>query len=160
MHGKKPSKFITFILSIIPGVGHLYLGAMNRGLQFLILFFSSVFLLDFLSFRIIPFWLPIVWFYGLFDALQLADQAILYAEVQDKPLVEWSHIKVKQHWLGWGLLGLGVLLLMDNVLPRIWNALFSHIHWFSFRPLLTALLLIGAGIYLLRGKKVQNHDGQ
>jgi TM2 domain-containing membrane protein YozV len=157
MAEKRPSKLVTFFLSFIPGVGHLYLGAMNRGLQFLIVFFTSLFLYNFLSLMVIPFWLPIVWFYCLFDALQLADQAKLYAEVEDKPLVKWDQIQIRRPWVGWGLIFMGVFLIMDRFLPHILRSYFNNLSWFS-RPLLTALVLIGAGIFLLKGKKVSDGD--
>ncbi|TXK83455.1 hypothetical protein [Paenibacillus sp. N3.4] len=63
------NKIITFLLSFIPGVGHLYLGLNKRGLQFLIGGFACISLIPPFP-MVFPFVLAVIWFYGLFDALQ------------------------------------------------------------------------------------------
>lgn len=153
---RRPSKGLTFFLSFCTGVGHLYLGAMTRGLQFLLLFFGSFALSGFLPLGIFPFWIPIIWFYGLFDALQLADQD----PIQDKPLLEWRYLQGR--WTGFILIALGLLLVVDDILPSLWDIYFREISlgWLSFRTVLMAVILIIAGIILLRGKKVKQHDGE
>ncbi len=156
MQPSNPSKTLTFFLSFVPGVGHLYLGAKNRGLQFLILFFGSIFLLDFLRLGLFPFWLPIVWFYSLFDALQKADEIVLSGVVVDEPLVKWDVLKKNNAWYGWGLIVFGAYLLLDRHLPRLWSMYF-HINWYDFRSFVTAVLLIAVGVLILRGKKVKNN---
>lgn len=148
---KKPSKALTFFLSMCTGVGHLYLGAMTRGIQFMVVFLGSIALVDYFPMRIFPFWIPIIWFYGLFDALQLADQE----NREDKPLVEWKFLSGKR-W-GYILIGLGLLLMVDVILPSIWYTFLDKLFmdWYNFRTLLIAVILIIVGIFLLRGKKVK-----
>ncbi len=153
----KRSKVLTFFLSFVPGVGHLYLGAMNRGLQFLILFFGSIFFVDLLRLGMFPFWLPIIWFYGIFDALQKADDYILYGEIVDEPLVGWQALQFKSSWLGWGLVVLGVYLLLDRHLGRLISQ-YLTIGWYDLRSIITAVLLIAFGVFLLWGKKVKNDE--
>ncbi|MDD2283333.1 MAG: hypothetical protein PHS56_02260 [Eubacteriales bacterium] len=150
----RPNKALTFFLSFCPGVGHLYLGAMTRGLQFMILFFGAWALIDFSSIGIFNFCIPIIWFYSLFDALQLADQEI----IEDRPLVEWKHLT--GHWLGPILIALGGILIIDDIMPRVWNKIFADINfsWTSFRSLAMALALIIIGMLLLRGKRVRKND--
>ena len=151
---KRPSKTLTFFLSFCPGVGHLYLGAMTRGLQFMILFFGAWALIDFSSIGIFSFCMPIIWFYSLFDSLQLADQEI----IEDRPLVEWKGLT--GYWGGFVLIALGGILIIDQVIPRVWNRLFAAVDfpWISFRSLAMALVLIIIGLLLLRGRKVQKND--
>src|SRR5690554_3736087 len=148
---KRPSKGLTFLFSCCTGVGHLYLGAMTRGLQFLLIFFGSIAAIDIFYLNIFPFWIPVIWFYGMFDALQLADQET----IEDKPLVDWRQLTGAR--MGYGLIGLGLFLIVDDVLPRVWNTFFSQFltGWVSFRSLLMAGLLTGFGIVLLRGKRVK-----
>jgi len=157
MEPRKPSKVLTFFLSFCPGVGHLYLGAMNRGLQFLIIFFGSIFVVNFLRLGVFPFWLPIIWFYGLFDALQKADDYILYGEIEDEPLFQWQELRINNSWLGWGLVVLGVYLLLDRHLGRLITTYLS-ISWYDLRSIITAVLLIAFGAFLLWGKKVKNNE--
>lgn len=77
----KKNKFVVFILSFIPGLGHLYLGLAERA----IIFFTALFCLIFgvlgisyiLGGRIIVILgllLPILWFVGLVDSISLVDK--------------------------------------------------------------------------------------
>jgi hypothetical protein len=65
------------LLSFIPGLGHLQLGMMQRGLAFLIAFFGSFTMIVFIANisgtdRALVFLgvLPIIWLYGMFDCIQ------------------------------------------------------------------------------------------
>ncbi len=143
----RPSKALTFFLSFCPGVGHLYLGAMTRGLQFLLLFFGVIALMSNLRLDIVGYGLPVIWFYGLFDSLQLADQETIV----DKPLVEWTC-----RWTGFILIAIGLLLLINDILPSVWHAYFRNIFgYYDIRTLLMAVVLIVAGFLLLRGRRAK-----
>lgn len=86
-------KFYTILLSFVPGLGHLQLGLMNRGLTLLVSFFGLMMMIFFVavltnqgSFLIFLGILPIIWIYSMFDTVQqlnrkqrgepLADRAI------------------------------------------------------------------------------------
>ncbi|MCS7460025.1 hypothetical protein N0M98_07695 [Paenibacillus doosanensis] len=74
---KDNDRFLTILLSFIPGLGHFHLGLMQRGLAFLIAFFGSLAMVffiailthreGFLAFLAI---LPIIWLYSMFDCIQ------------------------------------------------------------------------------------------
>lgn len=80
---KKKSKFLTFILSFIPGLGQVYLGFGTRGAMF----FSSLIAIGLLMFiinqvfynvgnftRIIAIFIPIVWLAAIVDSMILVDR--------------------------------------------------------------------------------------
>lgn len=77
----KKSKFATFLLSFIPGLGHLYLGYANRGFIFMGLFFGVTCVMlglsvisgtsDFLV--VLPFAILAIWFISLVDAIYHSD---------------------------------------------------------------------------------------
>lgn len=77
---KKKSKFLTFLLSFVPGLGHIYLGLFQRGLVFLLATaFVIVGGIFFAMMRIfydpIPFvLLPFIWLAAVVDSLILADK--------------------------------------------------------------------------------------
>ncbi|MBO8172497.1 MAG: hypothetical protein H0Z33_11450 [Bacillaceae bacterium] len=79
---KKKSRFLTFCLSFVPGLGHLYLGLMNRGTQFMVMFFAALSIIFFLyetaidnSFAVFFFMaLPVIWFYSLFDSMNMVNR--------------------------------------------------------------------------------------
>ena len=67
----KKSKFATVILSAVPGLGHMYLGWQQRGLQFMLTFFLMIFLMDQSGgLSLFTFLLPVIWFYSLYEAKQ------------------------------------------------------------------------------------------
>ncbi|HZK33138.1 MAG TPA: hypothetical protein VFC60_01440 [Tissierellaceae bacterium] len=73
---KRKSKFITFLLSFIPGIAHFYLGLFERGLIFLFLFggvsLGSIFMWQFTYWNgFVPLGLgggAVVWLIALLDA--------------------------------------------------------------------------------------------
>lgn len=77
------NKFLTFIFSTIPGCGHMYLGYMKRGAEFMMMFAASIYLaILFTGFRfrlevigvIFMILIPIIWFYQMFDAMHAISQ--------------------------------------------------------------------------------------
>ncbi|WP_445490008.1 hypothetical protein [Niallia sp. 03133] len=70
-------RFYTIVLSFIPGLGHIQLGLMYRGITLLTSFLGlgiMVFFVTFLTnrseFLIFMAILPVIWVYGFFDAMQ------------------------------------------------------------------------------------------
>lgn len=151
---RRRSKPLTFFLSLCTGVGHLYLGAMNRGIQFLIAFLGTISLAEHFHMGFLSFLIPVIWFYGLFDAMQLASQE----EIVDKPLVRWE--RLKGPWAGYALIGIGLVFLANEIIPTLWRNYFQSFlgGWRSVQTLFIAIVLVAAGILLLRGKKVNEND--
>lgn len=77
---KKKSKFLTFLLSFLPGLGHIYLGLVQRGMVFLlatafVILGGMFFILMGIFYDPIPLAvLPFVWLAALVDSLILADR--------------------------------------------------------------------------------------
>ncbi|WP_010500470.1 hypothetical protein [Paenibacillus elgii] len=70
-------RFRTIVLSFVPGLGHLHLGLMQRGLGFMVLFFGLTVMIFFLSvithrdvFLVFLGALPVIWLYCMFDCVQ------------------------------------------------------------------------------------------
>ncbi|WP_240633376.1 hypothetical protein [Paenibacillus montanisoli] len=155
--GGKRSKWLSTVLSILPGAGHMYLGLQKRGLQLMAGFLLSIYLLDVLQLSLFLFMVPLLWCFSFFDALQ--QQSRLNngdGQLEDVPIVDW--LIHRQKWLGIGLVALGLYYIADRLLleyvQRIWAdwQLTYEIRYY-FKTGLTALLLIGAGIKLLSGNK-------
>ena len=82
----RKNKFLTFLFSIIPGCGHMYLGYMKRGAEFMAMFaatiYFSIIMIGF-SYRsngiemIGVFFfilMPIIWLYQMFDSMHTISQ--------------------------------------------------------------------------------------
>ena len=72
------SRFFTFMLSLIPGCGLMYLGYMKKGTQNMVMFSMSCFMIYFFEITFFSFSifavlfaiaLPVMWFYQMFDAM-------------------------------------------------------------------------------------------
>lgn len=62
---------LTFLLSIVPGLGHFYLGQMQKGLVLMVIAIA------------LPFFLPILIAYSIFDCLHTARKLNTGEQVQD-----------------------------------------------------------------------------
>lgn len=90
------SKFLTFILSFIPGLSHLYLGFTKRALIFFALFFGWIFGLFYILagfagegiLYLLLFALPLIWFFALLDAFTLMDKMRLSTDSDQEALYE------------------------------------------------------------------------
>jgi len=77
---KKKSKFLTFLLSFVPGLGHIYLGLIQRGMVFLaatafVVLGAFFFLMLGIFYDPIPLIaLPFIWLAALVDSMVLADR--------------------------------------------------------------------------------------
>ncbi|SHN18506.1 hypothetical protein [Gracilibacillus kekensis] len=155
--GKK-SKMLATALSIFPGAGHMYLGLQKRGLQLMVAFLLSIYILDVLNLSIFLFLIPIIWFFSFFDALQLANK-LEYEIVDDVPVIKY--LVNQQKWIGIGLLVLGFFYLFDAVLlptmadtiRELFNVDIWHYYHQYFQVTIVALLLIGGGFKLIIGSK-------
>ncbi|WP_127586774.1 hypothetical protein [Paenibacillus koleovorans] len=91
----KDDRFTTILLSFIPGLGHFHLGLMQRGLTFLIGFFGMGSMVIFVSiltridgFLVFLIALPIIWFYSMFDSIQLSHRKHQGEVLVDKTVLE------------------------------------------------------------------------
>ncbi|MHA6482023.1 hypothetical protein ACX1C1_08970 [Paenibacillus sp. strain BS8-2] len=91
----------TIMMSIIPGLGHMYLGLTQRGITFLISFIGLFAIIVFISavmssgaILVFLLALPVIWIYSMFDAVQLLQAKQRGEQLQDKSLFEGfeSHI--------------------------------------------------------------------
>lgn len=151
----RKSRILTFLFALWPGAGQMYLGYMKRGVSLMLLFCLLMAISSFTGFGVFIFLLPIVWFYGFFDTINLRSMSYEFLP-QDDFLFHLDSINApelvkffqRRHLLaGVLLIILGVYILLHNfVLP---------IFYFTFQidlyPLFESLptLVVAAGIILL-----------
>lgn len=93
--GSEGERFFTILLSFVPGLGHLHLGLLHRGLSFLMAFFGSFAMMVFVStitnesvFLMFLLILPVIWVYCMFDAVQHVHRKQAGEVLQDRTLFE------------------------------------------------------------------------
>lgn len=137
------TRFIAFLLSLVPGGGYFYLGLMKRGLQTMVIFFGSIFLGGISNLEsLTAFVVPIMIFYSIFDTQQLLKKMNEGQLVEDKELFDWGRWESKGNILGTALIVFGIFALLNNVMPY-----FLNYHLIS--KIVPPLVILGIGVYIL-----------
>lgn len=137
------TRFVAFLLSLVPGGGYFYLGLMKRGLQTMVIFFGSIFLGGISNLEsLTAFVVPIMVFYSVFDTQQLLKKMNEGQSVEDKELFDWSRWESKGNIVGAALILFGIFALLNNVMP-----LFLNYHLIS--KIVPPLVILSVGVYIL-----------
>lgn len=158
---KKSKKAMALFLSCIPGTGHMYIGLQKQGLEYMSIFFFTIFFSSWLNLQFFMFIIPIIWFYSFFDVLK---KVSMEGPVPDDDIFSMNWLRSQDNWFknrnkifGYILVGLGLILILENiVLPQIDS-------WEDRRYIETgiaAVLFIGGGIKLLMGNKTVLTDNK
>ncbi|OPZ83817.1 MAG: hypothetical protein BWY74_04369 [Firmicutes bacterium ADurb.Bin419] len=148
-------KIIAMVLSIVPGAGHMFLGLQRQGIQLMTIFFFSFFITDLINISIFMALIPIIWFFGLFDAMNKAtgDENKNDGDVL---LVSWFRtgkpfIRNANKFLAYALIAIGCFLLFERlVLPELEKFISFRIREY-INILLLSVLFIAGGVKLLMG---------
>ena len=155
------SKFLTLFFSLLPGAGHMYLGYMKRGLSIMVLFFLAVAISSISP--VAGFALPVIWFFGLFDALHLLSEYRADGTIYDSWLIDIGAWNTLLHGktstvCGICLVVLGALGFYHYVLEYPLYTLVKDIPVVSsivrnLPSLLLCVLMFVFGIIMLRGRR-------
>jgi hypothetical protein len=144
--------FIRLVLSVCPGLGHLYLGQFQRGMQLFLGMMAGIFVADFIQTEgLIPLIVFGFIFFSIFDAREIAMRQAAGQPVVDQPLVEIGPLWRKKETIAYGLIGLGALGLyrmVSDIVIRYYPALYRPLHYLVFGS-----AAIAAGLYLLRSAR-------
>ncbi|REB05198.1 hypothetical protein DVB69_15665 [Sporosarcina sp. BI001-red] len=127
MDRKKMRMSITFVLALVPGLGHYYLGFNQLGLKFMIASFACISLIPTFP-MVFPFALATIWFYQLFGAMQKASWLNKNLDLQESPV--WTNpntmFEEMEHdgtgsslYIGIGIVGAGLLVAMVTLFPHL-----------------------------------------
>ncbi|AAO35067.1 hypothetical protein K144313037_02610 [Clostridium tetani] len=146
----RSNKFLTFIFSFIPGAAHMYLGFQKKGIQIMLLFFSLLFLGNFLRTDMFLILLPIVWFYSFFDVRKAFNHSDTFVD----EIKYFSLINFELKYLGYFLIFAGIIGLINGALFPILSVYLDWRIIQTIKDVLMSLILIIIGIKLISGKKV------
>lgn len=144
-------KIIALALSTIPGAGHMYLGLQNKGLILMAVFFFTVFFMGWLSSSLFLFILPLIWFYGFFDAFHIVNGT----KGEEDEFMD-LFLKLKPEWIGWAMIAIGILVVVERIVfPLIPYQFRDYI-----QTSIVSLIFIFGGIKLLiKSKTNDNGEG-
>ncbi|NLU50971.1 MAG: hypothetical protein GXX09_11330 [Syntrophomonadaceae bacterium] len=143
-------KIITVALSVVPGAGHMYLGLLKQGTQLMTAFFLILFLTGWLDLGFMAFILPVIWFYSLFDAYHLVEES---GSLRPDDATGFRWLEKHPNWVGWGLIILGVLLILRKIVAPFVAPLIDYQMYSYMQTGIVALVLIAIGIKLLAGNR-------
>ncbi len=158
-------KFVAGMLSfLIPGTGHFYLGLMQRGILVMLTIILDIFAIVQLSLSantniplitLFSLLIPVIYFYSIFDALQLTDRLnakrhSFYADPNEFLVEEAGSLKslTSGNRAGWLLIGVGALFFVLSRKPVWLTELIS-----TAGSYIGAVILIVIGVYLFLRKK-------
>ncbi len=170
----KKNRFLTFLFSCLPGAGHMYLGYMKRGLQYMLMFAAAICLTALVGslhlgmLLCIPVTgLIVVWPYAMFDSMHMLTK--MRRDCVEFPdddrftlsfMITLSVSKKAQRAIGGSLIALGILiLLVSTIFPLLHDTMNEAVSTFVYRveqymwPILLALALVVVGIRLLSGPR-------
>lgn len=150
-------KLIAIGLSVFPGAGHMYLGLLRQGAQIMAAFFLALCLVSFLDLRVLIFLLPVIWFYSMFDVCHLLEEEGDGMRPDTSIIFDW--FTEHPHWVGWGLIILGLLVIVQKVISPALGYMLSPQVKNYIETCFVAILLIGGGVKLLMGSKSNNDEG-
>ena len=168
MKQKKKNKFLTWILSFIPGAAEMYMGFMKKGISLMGLFLLCIAVFGFFNMEIFVFVAILVWCYSFFHAGNIAaSEEEVFASLQDDYI--WTDFISEKNmqlvnpmirkWGAWILIIFGVVVLWENLSHIIYRFIPDQM-WDMIAPVINqipevaiALLLIFAGIRMIKGKK-------
>lgn len=148
------SGFIRLVLSLAPGVGHMYLGLMNRGLQLMVLSVIGSMLIFAVHPVLFAFFISGVVFYSVFDAREAHLRMRGGESVPDVLLVNWGIFRT-QRWVAYGLVGLGVVGIYRTLVNELLNWTRYYIPGFgnvirAFEGSVVGIVAILIGLWMLR----------
>ncbi|MGH4125967.1 MAG: hypothetical protein ACREV6_23930 [Clostridium sp.] len=177
---QKRSSFLTFMSSLVPGLGYMYLGLMKKGIQAMVIFFLIEPLFNFIGLGglariiIIP-----LWFYLCFDTFNIAHRLDRGENVRDSDFIfnQYHNSNNSETFnnsenssnsknlnddiiknmkgkggliVGYGLVIIGFLSIINKLFPD--NTIYYFIRH-SIGAYFVPVLFVFVGVYLLVKKK-------
>lgn len=170
----KRNKFLTFIFSLIPGAGHMFMGFMKKGVSLMAAFTIVVFLASWLNISPLLFLLPLLWFYSFFDCINIGYSSDeVFADLEDKYLFTIDTLFSSRARFsrkaglaaGFALLLIGGYMVWNNIMSGLYNGriindweLYRQIRNFGdlFPQIIIGIAIVIIGIKLVMGKRKES----
>lgn len=165
---KKKSRFLTFIFSLLPGAGEMYMGFMKRGISTMSIFCLCILFASWLNISPIIYLIPIVWFYSFFSVnnirsmpddefYALEDEFIINID-KDK---EKGKLLIKKYrkFVAFSLILFGASILWNNIASLSYRLLPDYLYNFIYQlgyylpQLIIGMGIIALGVNMIKGKK-------
>ncbi|URJ50333.3 hypothetical protein [Paenibacillus polymyxa] len=157
-------KVIAIIMAaLLPGLGHLFLGLFIRGLSFIVLLLLDIFAMLYVSsdglriniplLILLGLFIPVLYFYNVYDVLQSADYMVRYRRKPDRYARMDAKGQQSSPFYAWErgfafavlLVAGGGLMILFRMKPRWLSNFFED---YGFLTLAILLMMIGLSLFL------------
>lgn len=167
---RKKNGFLTFVFSLLPGAGEMYMGFFKQGVSIMSAFFMLIFVSSWLNLGPLMFILPVLWFYSFFHVHNLASlRDEEFYSIEDNYLFNYDQNKLQAMFgeskgrkiFAIVLIFLGVSAIWNTLMDLLKSCLYAlgiDMEWYyqiSYRipQCVFGMAVILLGIHLIRGKK-------
>lgn len=165
---QRRSNFLTFMSSLVPGLGYMYLGLMKKGIQAMVIFFLIDPLFKFIGLSwLVGIILTPLWFYLFFDTFHIAHKLDRGENVRDSDLIfiKYHNLSKMENLnddtvrnmrdkggliIGSALVVIGVLSIINKLFYD--NAIYDFIKQ-SVGTYFVPVIFVLVGVYILIKKK-------
>ena len=109
----KRSPAAAFWLSLLPGVGHVYVGQPTKGLVLIVSVASAIYLASEGAGAFVGIIIPFLWIFSMIDAHRSAVELNHLVDT-GQPLPTQTEVFAFSKWWGWALIVVGVVFTVDN----------------------------------------------
>lgn len=171
---KQKNGFWSFIFSLLPGAGEMYMGFMKQGLSIMVIFWLLIALGSMLSMGVFLYGLPLLWFFSFFNVLNLRSlsEEEFYNKTDDyifhldSFITEKKDIAKKYRTIFASILIFIGLSILWNNFYSIFYRIFPGYTWLvsfigdSIPQIVVGAVIIWVGITMIRGKKkeLEKHE--
>lgn len=166
---KKKNGFLTFIFSLLPGAGEMYMGFMKQGVSLMAMFFAVIFLTSWMRADVLMCAGIVIWCYSFFhvhNLRALPDEQ--FQAVEDKFLLPFNDADINFNFSNNKVQKAGAVALILIGASLVWNYLLDLIDWsilpewlyyilwnicYGLPEAVIGVLIIWFGIRMIKGKK-------
>ena len=168
MKNNKKKGILTFLFSLLPGAGEMYMGLMKQGVSLMTMFFGSIAICSLLGTDILAFVGVIIWCYSFFHVHNLCSLSEEeFQQVEDKLLIPFmgediqlqiSNQKIRtvgavlMIFFGASLLWNYVMDILVRVLPENIRYMIGEL-FYDLPDAIVSVFIIWLGVHLIKGKK-------
>lgn len=159
-----------FLFSFIPGAGELYMGFRKQGVSIMAMFWSCIAVASFLDFGWLTMGLPVIWFYSFFNVHNLKSLTPEeFYSLEDDYVLHMDRIFRDRQGFYRKYRPIIAVVLVIIGFSSLWNIMFSFLNQIipaflldivyqighTLPKLVLSCVIIGAGIYMIMGKRAE-----
>lgn len=165
---KKKNAILTFIFSLVPGAGEMFMGFMKQGVSLMSMFFACIAISAWIRADALAFIGIIVWCYSFFHVHNLRSLSEEeFQKVEDKIIVPFNGMDLDFHITNNKLRTVGAVAMIFFGASLLWNYLLDiigrilpeeiyYVLWdicYDLPEAVIGVVIIWLGVRLIKGKK-------